>query len=223
MRFSTYIFDFDGTLVDSMPYWSEKMLGILRESGVSFPSDIIKIITPLGDIGTAEYFRNRLGVPLSTEEILRQMDAYALPLYRDTIPLKEGVYEYLTRLKAKGCSLNVLTASPHKMLDPCLKRNGVYGLFDNLWSCDDFGLTKSDELIYIKATALLGTSPEKTAFFDDNINAAKTAVKAGMYTVGVFDSSGEEFADELRASANAYINSFSELNNDKENKYEAIC
>ena len=52
----TYLFDFDGTLVDSMPTYGAMMLRILDEYGVKYPSDIIKIITPLGFIGTAEYF-----------------------------------------------------------------------------------------------------------------------------------------------------------------------
>ena len=47
------VFDFDGTLVDSMPTWGGKMLRILKEEGVSYPDNIIEIITPLGDAGTA--------------------------------------------------------------------------------------------------------------------------------------------------------------------------
>jgi len=31
MIHTAYIFDFDGTLVDSMPYWSEKVLNILKK------------------------------------------------------------------------------------------------------------------------------------------------------------------------------------------------
>ena len=52
----TYLFDFDGTLVDSMPTYAGMMLRILDEHGVKYPDNIIKIITPLGYIGTAKYF-----------------------------------------------------------------------------------------------------------------------------------------------------------------------
>ncbi len=63
-------------------------------------------------------------------------------------------------LKAQGYSLNVLTASPHRMLDACLKRNGIYNLFDNVWSCDDFSTTKSDVQIYHMAAERLHTTVE---------------------------------------------------------------
>lgn len=208
MKHSVYLFDFDGTLVDSMPYWSRKMINILEESKVAYPENIIEIITPLGDIGTAKYFRDVLGVGLSTEEMLAKMDEYAYPKYRDEIVLKEGVWEYLTKLKRNNSSLNVLTASPHRMLDPCLKRNGVFEMFDNVWSCDDFKTTKSDPEIYRAAARKIGAEVSDMVFFDDNIGAIKTAARAGLCTVGVYDDSGKAFADELRETADLYIESF---------------
>ncbi|MBQ9131870.1 MAG: HAD family phosphatase, partial [Clostridia bacterium] len=183
MKYTAYLFDFDGTLVDSMPCWSQKMLNILKKSGVDYPADVIRIITPLGDLGTARYFRDTLGVSMTEEAMLCEMDAYALPRYRDEIPLKAGVRDYLRRLAAQGISLNVLTASPHKMVDPCLKRLGVWELFDHVWSCDDFATTKADPNIYIRAVEQIGTRVDDTAFFDDNINAIKTAAQAGLFTV----------------------------------------
>lgn len=208
---STYIFDFDGTLVDSMPYWSQKMISILEKYKVDYPKDIIKIITPLGDKGAAKYYREVLGVPLSDEEMLHIMDEYALPKYRYEIEIKDGVKDYLIFLKNKGCSLNVLTASPHRMLDPCLKRLEIYSLFDNVWSCEDFGLTKSDEEIYKSAVSLIGAEISDSIFFDDNIGALSTAKAAGLAVVGVYDLSAEEFTDEVKEISDYYVKSFTEL------------
>ena len=52
----TYLFDFDGTLVDSMPVFGGVMLKILNEYGIKYGDDILKTITPLGYVGTAKYF-----------------------------------------------------------------------------------------------------------------------------------------------------------------------
>lgn len=211
MDCKAYLFDFDGTLVDSMPSWSAKMLNILKKTGVSYPVDVIKRITPLGDAGTARYFRETLGVPLSEAEMFEMMDEFALPRYRDTIGLKDGVLTYLLRLKRRGCSLNVLTASPHKMLDVCLKRNGIWELFDHVWSCDDFGTTKSDPGLYARTARLMGVEVGETVFFDDNLLAVQTAAKAGMRTVGVYDPSGADFRTELEAIADRYVTRLDEL------------
>ena len=115
-----YLFDLDGTLIDSMRQWSQKMLLILERENIPYPEDIIQKITPLGDVKTAEYFI-RLGVKKSVEEILAAMDAYAEEEYAHKIPLKPYVREYLMHLQPRGASLYVLTASPHKLTEVCLK------------------------------------------------------------------------------------------------------
>ena len=66
-----YLFDFDGTLVDSMPPFVSAMLRILDENGISYGSDIIKIITPLGLNGTAEHYIDQMGIKLSKEQVCR--------------------------------------------------------------------------------------------------------------------------------------------------------
>lgn len=206
-----HIFDFDGTLVDSMPFWAEKMLNILNKAGVNYPKDIISTIATLGDVGSAKYFIDVFNVPFSEQQMFDMMDEFALPKYRDVITLKDGVKNTLLKLKSQGHSLNILTASPHKMLDPCLKRNCIYDLFDNVWSTDDFGKTKTNPEIYLSAVEKLGAKIENTIFFDDNINAIETAKTAGLITVGVYDESGKLFAEKMKSVAHKFIYSFNEL------------
>lgn len=206
-----YIFDFDGTLVDSMPFWAQKMLNILNKAGVDYPKDIITTIATLGDVGSAKYFIDVLNVTFTEQQMFEMMDEFAMPKYCDVIVLKNQVKDTLLKLKAHGHSLNVLTASPHKMLDPCLKRNGIYDLFDNVWSTDDFGMTKSNPEIYLSAVHKLGANIQNTIFFDDNINAINTAKTAGLTTVGVYDESGKTFVDKMKNIADKFIYSFSEI------------
>ena len=56
----TYLFDFDGTLVDSMPVFGKMMKHIFDENNISYGEDFIKILTPLGLKGIAEYCINEL-------------------------------------------------------------------------------------------------------------------------------------------------------------------
>ena len=210
MKFKTYLFDFDGTLVDSMPTYVELMLRILDDSGVSYGDDIIKIITPLGFRGTAEYFRT-LGISLSVEKMVELMGAYALEAYTTRIPAKETVSETLLAMKAQGASLNVLTASPHRTLDPCLRRLGLWELFDNVWSCEDFNTTKADPNIYVMAAERIGCSVKDVIFVDDNINAVKTARLAGMQSWGIYDESSADMVEEMKAAADGYVFKLSEL------------
>lgn len=206
----TYLFDFDGTLVDSMPTYAAAMLRILDENNIVYDKDIIKTITPLGADGTAEYYIT-LGVKKSKEEIVALMKQYLRYEYEHTIPAKRNVIKVLKELKNRGASLNVLTASPHTSLDPCLERLGILNLFDNVWSCNDFETTKADPKIYKMVADELGKNAQEVLFLDDNLNADATAKTAGMMVCGVYDDSSKEFTDEIKAVSDYYIYDFEEL------------
>ena len=212
MKYSTYLFDFDGTLVDSMPSFISVMLRILDENNVKYGDDIVKIITPLGYAGTAEYFR-KMGVPMPTEEITKLMKEYVYNEYAYKIQAKENVISTLKELKKNGASLNILTASPHKVLDVCLKRLEMFDLFDNVWSCDDFSTSKANPEIYVRAAEKMGKPVEEVLFLDDNYNADKTAKTAGMKVCGVFDESSADYVEEMKSVTDYYIYDFKELLN----------
>ena len=207
---NTYLFDFDGTLVDSMPTFVSVMQRILDENGVPYGDDLIKIITPLGLNGTAEYFLS-IGLKMSKDDLTRTMGEYMLDAYWNHIPAKEHVIPVLRQLKEQGASLNVLTASPHITLDGCMKRLGLFELFDNVWSCDDFATTKADPEIYRQAALRLGVPVEDVLFLDDNVNANKTAKQAGTQVCGVYDASSKDCIDQMRQVTDHYIFNFTEL------------
>ena len=207
----TYLFDFDGTLVDSMPTYAANMLHMFDIAGMEAPENIIKIVTPLGLIGTTKYFTEELGMNIPADEMLAEFHRFAIEKYENEIPAKEHVIDVLKLLKARGDDLNVLTASPHSMLDPCLKRLGIYDLFTNVWSCEDFKTTKADPNIYRMAAERIGEKVENILFLDDNYNADSVARSAGMPVCGVYDDTSAEYVEDIKAVANFYIYDFSQL------------
>ena len=208
---STYLFDFDGTLVDSMPVYAAMMLRILEEKNVAHGDDIIKIITPLGYRGAAKYFIQTLSMEMDEDALVEMMTERAVKAYTYDVQAKAYVIDVLHALKARGDDLHVLTASPHAMLDPCLMRLGVYDLSDNVWSCEDFGTTKADPQIYHMAAEKIGKPVGKIWFLDDNYNADRTAKEAGMRVCAVYDDSSAEYAQEMREACDVYIKDFSEI------------
>lgn len=205
------VFDFDGTIMDSMPDWAGKMLNLLDSHGVAYPADIIRTITPLGDGGSARYFIEELGLNMTPQAIQAELDAYALPKYRDSILPKPGVEAVLQALCAAGVPVCILTASPQHMMRPCLERNGLAPYFAFTWCCDDLGMKKNQPEIYARTCAELGTKPENTLFFDDNLLALTTATRAGMLSVGVFDESSAADEAAIRAATVRYLRRWEEL------------
>lgn len=199
----TYLFDLDGTLIDSMGVFTESMYAVLDKYQIKYDERVINELTPLGTEGILRYFLE-LGINATPIEILDFIMSFMLDAYQNKIPLKETVYDTLKALKERGDSLNVLTASPHLTLDPCLKRLGVFDLFDNVWSCDDFNTTKSNPEIYKSVADKLKVKPCDIIFVDDNIKAINTAKSAGLKVLGVYDKSSKDFAEDIKKTADGY-------------------
>lgn len=206
-----FLFDFDGTLVDSMPTFSKVMLDIVRNNNIDVDEqEVLRTITPLGMKGAVLYLIS-LGVKGSVEEILKLITKDAYNAYATSIPAKKNVESTLKQLKSAGHSLNVLTASPHITLDVCLKRLSLFDLFDNVWSCEDFNTNKANPEIYKMAADVLKCDVQDVMFLDDNFHALESAKKAGCKTCGVYDLTSEEKTDDIKALADFYVSDFKEL------------
>ena len=207
----TYLFDFDGTLVDSMPSFISGVLKELDKGNYKYSDDLIKIITPLGFAGTADYFINTFGLNICVDDLVQTFKDNMANEYFYNIPAKNNVINVLKELKKSGASLNVLTASPHITLDACLKRLEVFDLFDNVWSCDDFNTTKANPEIYKMVANKLNVKANDVLFLDDNLNADITAKTAGMKVCGVFDESSADYVEQMKSACDFYIYDFNEL------------
>ena len=206
-----FLFDFDGTLIDSMDTFSRCVITILDNFGVNYPSDIIKTCTPKGAKDSPKYCVETFNMPISEEEFHSLMLKIAVPDYENSIPAKEGVIETMRTLRARGYSLNILTGSPHETLDPAFNRLGFFELFDNAWSVDDFPVNKSNPEIYLRCAELLGAKPENIVFLDDNIDANRAAKKAGLRVIGVYDISSDAYAEQMKAELDGYVYKMPEL------------
>lgn len=206
-----FLFDFDGTLIDSMDTFSRCVLTVLDKFGVNYPSDIIKTCTPLGAKDTPKYCIETFKMNTTEDEFRKIMFDVAVPDYESSIPAKETVIETMKELKRRGYSLNILTGSPHETLDPAFNRLGFGEFFDKAWSVNDFTTNKSDPQIYLTAAELLGVKPENIVFLDDNINANRAAKKAGLKVVGVYDISSDAFVDDMKSEFDGYVYKMEEL------------
>ena len=184
------IFDMDGTLIDSMVFWKNLATEYLTSKGIlQIPTDILEQIKPMTMSESAALFRREFGL---TGDVEAQMNEMMEDHYRNDIPLKPGVREYLENLHRQGVRMCVASATAEHLMESCLTRLGVRQYFEFLLSCETVGAGKRSPLVYQEAARRLGAVPGQIAVYEDALYAVQTAKAAGFHVVGVYDDSAAD-------------------------------
>lgn len=200
------IFDMDGTLVDSMPYWQRLGREYLMRAGVTEVStELLERIKPMTMAESTALFHKELGLAGSPEQIADELHAIMRGHYLHDIQLKPGAAEYLQALKGRGVRMCVASATVERLVEACLSRLGVMDCFAFLLSCDTVGAGKDRPDVFLAAAERFGAKPEEIASYEDSIFAVETAAKAGFYTVGVYDHNGADSWEALQTIADETI------------------
>lgn len=204
------IFDFDGTLFDSMFIWDSIGEIYLRSIGYEPKEDLNKKFKTFSLYQAACYYRSEYGVSLSTDEIMNGVNNMVEKYYKyDVIP-KPGVIEFLQQLQKKGVKMCIVTATDRYLVEAALERCGMSDFFSRIFTCTSVGFGKDSPVIYREALKHLGTEKSETVVFEDVVYALRTAKGDKFITAAVFDSSEKE-QNEVRALSDYYINRYSDM------------
>lgn len=203
------IFDFDGTLVDSMFIWDTIGEDYLRSLGKEPHEDLKETFMTLTLEEAAEYYRTHYGVTLSVKEIVDGVNTMVEGIYRTRVALKQGVADFLAQLKENGTRMCIATVTDRYLVEETLDRLGILQYFSEIFTCAEVGYGKDKPIIYRKALEHLGTTKNETYVFEDSLFALKTAKADGFTTVGVYDRH-ENRQDNLKNLADYYIVDFAD-------------
>ena len=201
------IFDFDGTLVDSMFIWDRFGEDYLRTLGKETKENLTETFKTFTLEQAAEYYREHYGVTLSVEKIVDGVNEMVAELYRTKVTLKSGVLEFLCDLQSKGVKMCVATVTDRPIVEDVLVRLGIRDFFDGILTCAEVGYNKETPHIYRKALEILRTKKEDTVVFEDALHALMTAKNDGFTVAAVYDKH-ETGQNEMRGVADYYISDY---------------
>ena len=202
------IFDMDGTLIDSMGFWRNLASEYLCSKGITLvPEEILRKIKPMTMSESAALFQEVFGLSGDVEaEINDMMDEH----YRNDIPLKDGVRDYLEMLRGQGVRMCVASATAEQLMESCLSRLGIRDYFAFLLSCETVGAGKSSPLVYHESAKRLQANPDEIAVYEDALYAVQTAKNAGYYVIGVYDEGAAKNWEAVRKIADEVIKNWEE-------------
>lgn len=184
MTFDVVIFDWDGTLVDSVDHIAESLERAARELG--FPvrtREELRHIVGLGMHEALEF----LYPGITHEEITRLRECYAGYFFtRDTTPkdLFPGTLEVLQELRRSDRRMAVATGKSRPGLDRGLLSSGIGPYFD-ITRCANETASKPDPLMLREILEATGADPERSVMVGDTIYDMEMAWSVGMPAIGV--------------------------------------
>lgn len=207
MNLKGAIFDFDGTLFDSMSIWDTVGEDYLRSLGYVPEAGLPETLRTMSLRQSAAYMQEAYNLPLAVPEIMEGINKTVEDYYFYITQPKPGVPEFLKKLKDQGVKMCVATATDRYQIEAALKRCHLEGYFSKIFTCTDVGYGKDEPHIFEVALAYLGTPKEDTLIFEDAYHAIQTTKRAGFHVVAVYDSH-EPHQAEIRELADHYIEHF---------------
>ncbi len=201
------IFDFDGTLFDSMYLWDNIATDSLIALNIEPPSDYRSKLRNLSVPQAAAYTIERFNLDMTVEEFVAMINKMIEHYYFNEIMPKEGIPELLHDLSNNNVKICIATATDRHLIEAALKRCSLRRFFDEIFTCTMVGEAKDNPKIFETALEFMGTQKDKTLVFEDSLYALKTAKSAGFITVGIQDNA-EKNQQELKSTADFYLESF---------------
>ena len=176
------LWDLDGTLVDSEPYWIETEFALAEEYGGTWSQEHALRLVGNDLLVSAHYIRRHMlagtGADLAPEQIVERLLDGVVARVQQAVPFRPGARELLGRLRAAGVPCALVTMSWQRFVHPILAELPA-GSFDAVVTGDVVERGKPHPEAYLTAAALLGVEPGDCVAIEDSETGSRSAEAAG--------------------------------------------
>ena len=205
------IFDFDGTLVDSMPMWTDVCVRLLRRYGVEDAERVFAEHESLDMEQKCVWYHENLGIGASPEQLCDELRGDVSRAYRHEVSRFSGCRRFLEELRAHGVPMVIASATPKDLLREGLEAQGLSEFFQDVVFAGDVGMSKDHPHVYVAACERLGTNREGTWVFEDAPFGVRAAARAGFPTAALFNDHDGRDERFLRQWATVVLHGYESL------------
>lgn len=176
------LWDMDGTLVASEPYWMEAERRLVESYGLAWSDEDALAMVGLPLIAGGEIMAAH-GVPLAPEEIVARLVTEVAEHLSREVPWQPGARELLAALDEAGVPCALVTMSYRVIAEQIL--DSAPGGFAAIVCGDDVTHGKPHPEPFLRAAAQLGVDARRCVAIEDSLPGISAALASGARTVGV--------------------------------------
>jgi len=179
--YAGYVFDLDGTLIDSMPVHFEAWTAGLRNSGFQYEFSE-EFFYSLGGVPTKriiEILNEKHGTHMDPEAVMHEKERIYLERLAG-VPRIEPVVAFAERAVAKGIPVSIASGGPRPVVDAALRGAKLASLFPVIVTPEDVTHGKPSPEMFLLAAKKMGVPPGQCLVLEDAELGRQAAVAAGM-------------------------------------------
>jgi len=184
LRPAAVLWDMDGTLVDTEPYWMAAEIALVEAYGGTWTSEHSKALVGNDLLVSAAYIREHGNVPLDPEAIVLRLLDGVIDRMRDHVPWRPGARRLLAELRESAVPCALVTMSWQPLARTFLDAVAP-GTFAVVVTGDQVTRGKPHPEPYLHAARLLGVDPADALAVEDSPTGVASATAAGVMTLAV--------------------------------------
>jgi len=183
--FAGYIFDCDGTLIDSMPIHYKAWDAAMKQRGLkeTLSEDLFYSLGGVPTLKVAELIAKHYGLTIDPLDVFHLKENLFVDMLPEVTTINP-VVDFARRI-TKTRPVSVASGGPRAVVQRSLELAGLADIFEIVVTADDVVHGKPAPDMFLLAARLMGVPPEKCLVFEDAVPGIQAAHAAGMQVVHV--------------------------------------
>ena len=209
-RFHAIIFDLDGVLADSEPWWNKIDAKMLSDYGIEYHGECHQNVLGVSYRLAIEFYKKKFGISAATEEMMKRRGEIATEFFADRVGLFPNAKRVLEELRQNHVRLALATSSVGASARPFLDRHQLTGFFEVIVAGDEIERGKPAPDIYLRVAEKLGVEANECLVIEDSLSGIAAAKAADMRVAAIPDGRFVE-PSEYGKRADYLLNDLSEI------------
>ncbi len=180
------IFDMDGVIIDSEPFWEEAEIEIFNKYGVPMTLEMCQDMKGRKIDEVVAHFHQMYGFKnISNKELVNEIIMRMQELISERGKAMSGLKELLDYLEQKNYRIALASSSKMELITAVTNKLKITEYFEAMHSAEHEPAGKPEPYVYLSTAKALNLAPQKCIAIEDSYLGLQSAKSAGMKTIAI--------------------------------------